>query len=177
MKQLAVALLLPPEATQAINYARTKFGSTRARSAPPHITLIYPFAPTVPLSTIVTMLDKIAGETTPFVVSLNEFRHFEKPVRLVYLSPSDNGEIRRLHRTVSDALVGMSETRLSHFEDKDFVPHVSINDEVAEGLLPELLSQLGSLNMNLNSSIDSFCLFQNEGEGWNIAKTFYLAAS
>jgi transposase len=41
MKQLAVALLLPPGATQAINDARTKFGSTRARSAPPHIAMLY----------------------------------------------------------------------------------------------------------------------------------------
>lgn len=176
MTQLAVALLFPSDVTRAIDEARKRFGSTRARSVVPHITLVYPFVPVVSVGTIAERLIDVAKRTAPFVIALNRFGYFEEPVRLIYLGVSNETEIARLHRAVSDALCVMSQSKIAHFDDRDFVPHISINDDVTGDQLPGIIKQLDLLHLDLRAKIDRFCLFQDEGDGWKTSQTIDFAS-
>ncbi len=177
MTQLAVALLFPPDIANSIEKVRGEFGSARVRSVVPHITLVYPFTPTSPTTTIITRLNDVGQRIAPFVVSLDRVSYFESPTIVAYLSVIDNGETMRLHRALADSLRGLCQSELLHFENQNFVPHVSINDEISAEQLAQLKLRLDSLRLDLKPLIDHFCLFQNDGDGWRIAEIIRLSGN
>ena len=90
----------------------------------PHITLLYPFAPTQDFQDIIPTLDEAVQQITPFSVELasfNAFRHRKSCT--LFLVPEPKGEIIKLHSTLINYLPDYNDT--AQFPG-GFNPHLSI---------------------------------------------------
>ena len=176
MIQVAVALLFADDVTKAIDDVRLRFGTARVRSVVPHVTLVYPFESKASITAIGRRLGEVAKRVPPFTVSLDDFKYFEGERTVAYLAVADKGEVKKLHRLAADAVGDLAEERLAHFEDENFVPHVSIHDEVSTDRLPSLKAELRALRFHKEAQIDHFCVFADQGDAWKIVQTLTLTA-
>jgi len=67
---------------------------------PPHLTLLYPFAPPRKLKAAIPTLERVCSEIDPFPVTLNKYGHFE---RTLFLEPEDPEPLLKLFRQLSAA--------------------------------------------------------------------------
>jgi demethylmenaquinone methyltransferase/2-methoxy-6-polyprenyl-1,4-benzoquinol methylase len=67
---------------------------------PPHISLLYPFAPPRELKGAIPILERICAEIDPFPITLNRYGHFETTL---FLEPENPDPFLNLFRRVSEA--------------------------------------------------------------------------
>jgi 2'-5' RNA ligase len=171
---MAVALLFPDDVSEAIDEVRLKFGTPRVRTVVPHITLIYPCTPKAPMPVVVERLNAVAQQRPPFDIELNGFRYFEGQNTVAYLAMENTEPVSGLHRLLANALADITEGGPAHFENDDFVPHVTIHDEVPRERLASLMLELEGRSFQREARIDQFVLFTNEGDGFKPVQTFAL---
>ena len=171
--QMAVALLFPEDVSREIDEVRERFGSARARAIVPHITVVYPFVALARTDVVIEELKPVAAMTKPFPIVLDGFNHFDGEPAVAFITVKNPKPVAELHSTVLGALEGLREGG-SEFELAEFVPHVTLNDSVSRDDIGPLMSELSKVGFRREVTVDSFGLFVNDGEGWELIHQFRL---
>jgi len=171
MQMLAVALLFPEHISEKINEFRLRYGNPRIRAVVPHITLKQPFSSGVEIDTILERLKSVAEKTPPFTILLNRFEYFETEKTMAYIAVADPKSVSSLHSKIVQALRGLAEGGDEYDLDR-FVPHVSISDDIPKDHVSSFKAQLATYKISIETSLDTFVLFANDGVGWKQIHTF-----
>lgn len=75
-------------------------GKPAIQRIPPHITLLYPFAPPKQLNTVLPALERVCAQVDPFRLTLNRYGRFETTL---FLEPDDPSALLNLFRRLSAA--------------------------------------------------------------------------
>ncbi len=75
-------------------------GRPAIQRIPPHLTLLYPFAPPRRLEAAISILERVCAEIDPFPITLNRYGRLEKAL---VLEPEDSEPLLRLFRKLAAA--------------------------------------------------------------------------
>lgn len=121
-ESVAVALLPPPHIRALIDPLRSTNDKSYARGWTSHITILFPFTPTLELSAIVSTLQSSLWyrELQPFDVTLDKVSRFStRDYETTYLGLSQNDSIHALYDICTSAL--------NHPRDsRPYTPHLTI---------------------------------------------------
>ena len=95
--QSALVILVPPGTAPP---TESLGGKPAIQRVPPHITLLYPFAPPRKLKAVIPTLERICAEIGPFPTTLNQYSRFETTL---FLEPENPGPLLSLFRRLSQA--------------------------------------------------------------------------
>lgn len=121
-ESVAVALLPPPHIRALIDPLRSTNDKSYARGWTSHITILFPFTPTLELSAIVSTLQSSLWdrELQPFDVTLDKVSRFStRDYETTYLGLSQNDSVHALYNICAAAL--------NHPRDsRPYTPHMTI---------------------------------------------------
>src|SRR5687768_17498912 len=138
-RRLGVVLLVPGRLADEVDGLRRALGDGALGKVPPHITLIPPVnVREDDLGEALRVLRSTAAATAPLTLSLGPVATFLPVNPVVYLAVGGPG-LATLHRLQQALLTGPLARTLTH----DFVPHVTVADELAEDRIPAAMSALG----------------------------------
>jgi demethylmenaquinone methyltransferase/2-methoxy-6-polyprenyl-1,4-benzoquinol methylase len=95
--QSALVIQVPPGASAP---AELLGGKPAIQRIPPHITLLYPFAPPKELRAVIPALARVCAQVDPFPLTLNRYGRFETAL---FLEPDDPRALLDLFRRLSAA--------------------------------------------------------------------------
>lgn len=168
----AVALILPNEVEHLLDRLRGEHASEMTYIKIPHITLKYPFLPTIDLGIIKKNLEQLGEMATPFTMQLNGIRYFEGDSYTVYVAIKDEEPVVKLHLSVLHGLQGIAETT---FERSGYRPHITIGTNISASTFPAIKENLSKQKVRLETRADSLSLFSNGEDGkWQAESVFKL---
>lgn len=159
----------PQKEVQDIANSYRKRYDPRYSLIPPHITLKEKFIlHEDQIDYAVKELDRIASETAPFTIHIHKVNHFHPTSPTLYFAIEDGTALKELHKRISEPF---EQTVLPY----DYIPHVTIGQQMEEEELHDVYSSLRLKKLNLTSKIDRFQLmYQLENGSWTIYQTFLL---
>lgn len=142
--RVGVVLPVPEPVATEIDGLRRALGDGALGRIAPHLTLVPPVnVPVEEMDLATEVLRAAAGVNGPLVVQLGPPTTFWPVTPVVFLGVSDAegvgpGETERLHRLRRSVFRGPLERTLTH----DFVPHVTLADELAEARIAPAVAAL-----------------------------------
>lgn len=137
---------------------------------PPHITLREKFELSDEgFENFVESLERVAKEVKEFQVKFNKVSHFYPISNTIYLAIEDGEPFVQLHNKINELFVSVKPAH-------QFVPHLTIGQEMSEEELHDIYGRLRMKNIELETKIDRFhLLYELENGSWNIFQSFLLA--
>lgn len=159
----------PQKETQDIANSYRKRYDPRYALIPPHITLKERFELNEDqIEEATNALEQIAKQTAPFTIQINKVSHFHPTSPTLYFAIEDGGELKKLHTRLLSPFE-------SHDLPYDFIPHITIGQQMEDVELHDVYSMLRLKEFNLTSNIDRFQLmYQLDNGSWTIYQTFLL---
>lgn len=163
---IAVVVVIPAPAGDAINDARGRYEPT-AGKLPPHITVLPPVdVDDHALSAVEGHLGDVALRTTPFDVRLRGTATFRPRSPVVYLAVAEGvAELARLEAAVRSGDLA-AESRFPYH------PHVTVAHRVPDEVLDAAFSDLADFDARVR--VDSFGLYEHRGRSWEHVREFPL---
>jgi 2'-5' RNA ligase/GNAT superfamily N-acetyltransferase len=158
-RRLGVVLLVPGRVADEVDGLRRALGDGALGKVPPHLTLVPPVnVREDDLPEALRVVREAAASTGPLHLSLGPVESFLPVNPVVYLGVGGPGlaTVHRLRERFHDG-------PLSRSVDLDFVPHVTVANELAEERIPEAMSALGHYR-HVNVVVRHLHLLQ-EGDG------------
>lgn len=127
----AIVIYAPHEVQQVAAPLMRQYAPDDFVRVPPHITLLFPFAPYERLPEAVPVLRDIFAQTTPFDITLDGYGQFPG---VTYLKPADPAPIQALYRKVFAAFPEYPPYE-GRFGTETIAPHMTVGvfaDEAAQ---------------------------------------------
>ena len=155
--RIGVVLLVPPPRAAEIQGLRRALGDGSLDRIPPHVTLVPPVNVVASsLDDALAVLRAAASATAPFPLELGPAVTFHPVTPVVYLAVGgDVGALGRLREAVFRPPLARP---LSH----DFVPHVTLADEMATARIPPAVAALA--DYRVTQEIDRVHLLEQQLE-------------
>jgi 2'-5' RNA ligase len=172
----ALALLLPGEIGEVLKGLREKYRNDMTYIPEAHITLKYPFTLKTDLNSAKKSLAAVAENVRPFTLALRGIDFWEKPRRVAFIRIENKEPIMALHSRIMDCVQGQVTTQFEERFDKDwFHPHITIGENIAEPVFPELKAEYSRYEISRDVEISSFSLFSNERGTWKSTENFLFS--
>lgn len=137
-RRLGVVLLVPPPVAAEVDGLRRALGDPALGRVPPHVTLVPPVnVREDAVHEAVALVREAAASTAPLTLTLGPVRSFLPVNPVVYLDVG-GPSVDTLRRLADDLLRGP----LARERTYDFVPHVTVADDLAEDRIPAAMSAL-----------------------------------
>jgi 2'-5' RNA ligase len=169
--ETAIAIPLPGLAT-AIDDIRLKHTKAGAEGAPPHVTLLIPFADSESLSRRdIDTATTVLGGFEAFDVRLERLGYFDAEEAVLYLAPDPSEPLVRMIEALVQAFPAYPPYGGVHSEH---IPHVTV--ATGERAMLELLEPKVARRLPLAARVEAARLFQRDAEGrWHPREAFPLA--
>jgi 2'-5' RNA ligase len=166
-----------PEAGHIFDDLEVRIGKYFRIVADPHITVVNPFYPKVPISVIEGRLQEVARRTNKFTMQYKGISRFEDSESIFYYIAVENEQpVTKLHYSIYDSISRLIDDQ---YEGKynlvNFTPHMSIG-EIPKKLKPEVESALAGFSPKFEADLDHYSLCaENEDRTWTTLSNFYLS--
>jgi 2'-5' RNA ligase len=170
----AIGLILPDKIETELDRLRNGYSKNMVYITIPHITLVQPFTPRVDVTMLTDKLRQVTEKTAPFTVGLNSIAYFEGKNNVAYIAVVNRQPLIDLHRDISLSIKGLLKGEQEGFTLDNFVPHVTIGQQIPDDLLPQIKQSLSKRIINYEITITSFALFANQDKEWTIVSNFAL---
>jgi 2'-5' RNA ligase len=136
---------------------------------PPHVTLKAPFeAEDSEMDGIVKYIRKVAKETDPLKLTVYKVSTFHPVNNVIHFKIQDTDELTKLHEK-------LHEGKLQDEKEYNFVPHITIAQELSDAGHSDVLGSLQMKEVNHEETVDRFqLLYQLENDQWTVYETFHL---
>ena len=156
--RLASALLVPDPIAREVDGLRRALGHNLERVAP-HLTLVPPVnVNTTDLGAVLAQVRSAASSVSPITVTIGPAVTFHPVNPVVYLSVS--GDVDGVLAIRSGVFAGALSRELTH----DFVPHVTIGENVSPSRIDAALVALADFRVDV--TFESVHLLQEDGRVW-----------
>ena len=181
MTLYAIAVILPDEIGKELDRLRNEFSKNMVYIPIPHLTLVYPFTPTIDITALIDKLKQVAETAAPFILTLNGIGYFEGKNNVAYVAVANIKPVINLHRKIIFSLAGLLKDELKdeqgNFNLDRFVHHVTIGELIPDEILAELKRHMSKNITHYETEVTSFSLFvRNEDGRWMTDNRFALAA-
>ncbi|MCG9128318.1 2'-5' RNA ligase family protein [Candidatus Poribacteria bacterium] len=167
-------VLIPPETIQSPIQDIRKIHDRSYIRWMPHITMLYPFAPTTEFPDVIDTLEKSAKQNSAFTVTLATFYAFKhRKSSTMFLAPEPDNNIKKLHKTLINNLPDYDDT--ARFPN-GFTPHLSVGQFQHKTLIQEQ-ERLQSNWKPIQFTVDSIFLIyrsQETDDRFVVAEDFRL---
>lgn len=134
---------------------------------PPHITIKDAFE-TEDIEQAVHHIEEVIKDIPPFTMKINKMRTFLPTSSVVYFAFEENPLIMELHDNINSGM-------LYHESDYNFIPHITIAQDLPNQELYDLHSRLAMKDYNMSFKVDRVhLLYQLENGTWTNYQTFLL---
>ena len=174
----AVVLTFSQEFSDAVSKLRENYQKYMGYAIVPHITLVYPFRPTVDINAVNEKLEEVAKSTKPFTLILHGIEYFEKGNNVAYVAVEDKWPVINLHANIFHSLKGLIKEDIifQNYNLERFTPHVTIGERIPDEIFPTVKEKFSDYEINYECEIMEFSLFSDNGVGrWEVARVFELA--
>ena len=175
MIDYAIALTFPSEVSKGLNGLREKYKEYVGYTIEPHLTLAYPFVPTVDISIIKEKLEAVARKTKTFTLVLNGIEYFEEGNNVAYAAVENKQPVIGLHIDVMSSLEGFitEENTDGMYDFERFIPHVTIGAQIPDEVFPTVKKLFLDYELHYEVTISSFTLFSSgEDAIWKPERVF-----
>ena len=158
-RRLGVVLLVPGRLADEVDGLRRALGDGALGKVPPHLTLVPPVnVREDDLGEALGAVRAAAASTGPLTLSLGPVESFLPVNPVVYLGVGGPGlgTVHRLRERFHEGVLARS-------VDHEFVPHVTVANELAEERIPEAMSALGHYR-HVNAVFGHLHLLQEDDE-------------
>jgi len=140
----AVALTFPGDIEEVFKKLREKYNKYISYKIIPHITLVYPFTPTLNITVLYEKLEEVARRTKKFIIVLEGIEYFEVKVNVAYIAVRNTRTVKNLHTEIYNSLKGLIkvEAIFEDYDHEEFVPHMTISDEIPYDVFPTIKREL-----------------------------------
>ena len=173
----AVAITFPGNIAGVFSQLREKYNQYVDYKIEPHITLVYPFIPIVDIVVVSEKLAEVSQMTKPFTLVFDGIRYFEGEVNAAYAAVANRLPLADLYTGINNALRGLIKVEdiFERFDREDFVPHMTISDQIPDEAFPVIKKELAEYGMSRECEITEFVLFSAGNDGiWQREKVFKL---
>jgi len=134
---------------------------------PPHITVKESFhIDEQKLDGMVITLKEIANEIEPFTIHIEKVSSFAPVTNTIYLKVEPN-------QALNDLYESMHEGVFPDTAEHNFVPHITIGQNLSDGEYSDVRGTLQLKNVELEDEIDRFqLLYQLENGSWTVYESF-----
>jgi 2'-5' RNA ligase len=174
---LHTATVYLPEAEHIFNELEARVGRYLRILTDPHITVVNPFYPKVPISVIEQRLQEVSQRTNKFTLKYKGISRFEDSERVLYYIVVENEESATdLHYSIYDSISGLIDDQYEgKYNLENFTPHVSIGG-IPKKLRSEVESALAGFTPKFEAELDQYSLCaENEDRTWTTLRNFYLS--
>ncbi len=163
-----VAIFPQPQIQKIANSYRKRY-DPHYRLIDPHITLIEKFELTeTQIAPLIPKLEEVAKQYSPFTIEFYKVAHFFPTSPTIYLAIKEHEPLIQLHR-------GLLTVFQNYQPTYDFIPHLTIGQNLSEVELHDVYSHLRMKKLQLSTTIDQFHLMhQMENGSWAIYRSFTL---
>lgn len=169
--------VLPPEQesdqiTALKHYCKMHYHSGHALNSPPHITLHMPFKWNEKKRVVLQeCLQKVAAETPPFQVQLQDFDFFEP--RVVFVDVAENTELRELQKRLSKQMRLNLNLFNADYKDRPFHPHVTIAfRDLKKPKFYEAKTHFSGQKLAMDFRVNELVLLKHNGKKWEVNQRF-----
>ncbi len=176
----AVALILPDKIEKELDRLRNGYSKQMVYISIPHLTLAYPFVPTVKVPLLTNKLKQVAERTKPFILILKGIDYFAGRNNVAYIAVGNKRPLVELHRDITFALEGLCKDELKddqgNFNLDRYVPHVTIGEQIPDDLFPKIKQKLAESIIDYKIKMTSFSLFvKTQDEEWTLGDKFIFS--
>ncbi len=174
MTNYAVALTFPREVKQEIIELQAKYKKYVTYRIEPHVTLKYPFATEVNITSIDERLREVAHRSSPFTLVLNGIKYFEGQNNVAYFAVENKEPVMNLHSRIVHSLEDLDkEESMGVFDLERFTPHATIGEQIPQEVFLCIKQALDRLNLRYEFEVDSYTLFSaREDDIWKSVEVF-----
>jgi 2'-5' RNA ligase len=175
----AVVLTISGEAGQEINRLRTNYSEFMNYRIEPHITLEFPFVPSVDLATVNQRLEAAAQRTRPFTLIMSGIKYFEAGNNVAYVAIENEEPVITLHRDIHNSLSGIltGEHKMEYALER-YTPHVTICEHIPDDVFPRIKRDLAEYQPRYRVEVVSLDLYSTTHEEtyriWQPIRSFQL---
>jgi 2'-5' RNA ligase len=175
-----IAIVTPDDINRQVkeykNYMLQRFQCKVALKSPAHITLIPPFQMAVEEETgMQEILLPFAAAQHPFPVQLKNFAAF-KP-RVIYVTVLPSAPLNEVRTALETTLLQSNRFAIKK-EERPFHPHVTIaNRDLHKEDFPLAWQHFQQVNYEVTFTANALSLLRHNGQVWEIAGSFPLAAN
>lgn len=161
--------IFPSKKLQDIANALRKRYDPNYAAIPPHVTLKSPFEITDNnIQQTIDNISTISEKTSPFSLNVYKLGTFHPTNNVIYLKVQENEELTKLHRQLNEGV-------LKHEDPYNFVPHITIAQELADAEHADVYGSLNMRDINHEEIVDRFqLLYMLENDRWTVYETFHL---
>jgi 2'-5' RNA ligase len=114
-----------------------------------------------------TIADEVA-RISPFTLEFHRFSSFHPTNNVIYMAVKPSEELNQLHQKLNQG-------PLHHDQVYDFIPHLTIGQQMTNEELHDVLASLKMRRMKLKSAIEEVSLMRQEADGtWALEAKFKL---
>lgn len=162
--------IFPSKPLQDIaNSLRKRYDSHYAL-IPPHITLKEAFElnDNQDLKAVVAEIKKVSKSINPFLLRFYKYSSFSPVSNTIYLKVEENDQLMTLQKALNSGA-------LQQEEKYQFVPHITIGQEMDDDEFHDVLGRLRMETINHEEICDRFqLLYQLDNGSWTVYETFRL---
>jgi 2'-5' RNA ligase len=173
---LHTATVYLPEAGHIFDDLEVRIGKYLRILTDPHITVVNPFYPKVPISEIERRLQEVAQKTNKFTLKYKGISRFEDSESVLYYIAVENElPVTELHYSLYDSISGLIDDQYEgKYNLANFTPHVSIGG-IPKKLQPIVEQALTEFTPKCEAELDYYSLCaENEDRTWTTLRNFSL---
>jgi 2'-5' RNA ligase len=173
---LHTATVYLPEAEHIFDDLEVTIGKYLRILTDPHITVVNPFYPKVPIPEIERRLQEVAKRTNKFTMKYKGISYFEDSESVLYYIAVENEKpVTDLHHSIYASISGLIDDQ---YEGKynlvNFTPHVSIGG-IPKKLKPLVEQALAEFTPQFEAELDHYSLCaENEDRTWTTLRNFCM---
>lgn len=168
-KQYAVVIYLPEQLERFVAPLRERYDPDYDLITA-HITLVFPWETTVPLSELTAVLATETLRLSPIEIELNSVGDFYPDTPIIYWQVAPNGDLNRLYRNLYSQL-GLT------LPFNDIIPHVTVAKEISPHRVVLVKDQIASYLPHESFEATALDLVSPLADNkWVSVRTFPLAA-
>ncbi|WP_114569843.1 YjcG family protein [Exiguobacterium flavidum] len=118
------------------------------------------------LEAVVSYLNEIASNTKPLTLHIQGARSFHPTNNVLFLKVMPTDELDRLHKSLHEGV-------LAQKPKYDFLPHITIGQELSDVELFDVLERLKMEDIRFDEEISKMALlYELENGSWTVYETF-----
>ncbi|PYZ97776.1 hypothetical protein CR205_04065 [Alteribacter lacisalsi] len=161
--------IFPSKKLQDIANSYRKRYDSHYSLIPPHVTIKEAFtAEEDELPEILEEIQSVAGTVDPFTMEVYKFGSFHPVTNTIYMKVRENETLSALRNRLNSG-------KLEHHYDYQFVPHITIGQELDNDECSDVFGRLKMETVNHEEKVDRISLlYQLDNNMWTVYETFRL---
>ncbi|MFA9557261.1 YjcG family protein [Evansella sp. AB-rgal1] len=161
--------LFPSKNLQDVANSFRKRYDSHYTKIPPHLTLKEAFfAEEDEAKEIISYIRQVSKSVSPFTMEVYKFSSFFPVTNTIYMKVKENPTLFSLQEQLNAGI-------LSHSSDYQFVPHITIGQDMDNDECSDVYSRLRLETIHHEETVDRFSLlYQLENGTWTVYETFLL---